>query len=286
MRQATSNRRQSCDEVCARSAACLASAMSAGKIATETCPGCVRWQSSKSSAWRRCIDECSMRPRHARVRAEQHTFSGAVLERLIDQDRDHRIRCAGEADRDIVEYAEPRELDDVSRQCFVSMRQCLGNEPPGYPCSGAGMATTARAVSAPADARWSLMRVMLMDQLPRDSVNSESCAMTMPSVKWWQDRGFRVRRRGNIRPGIFRCFWRVQPIAKNFRRCTNSPRNLRIRYATPPKQGRAGQPFPYPQKERAVKKSLKQILSQTALSLSLLSDALSAPNLNRTLPSG
>jgi hypothetical protein len=42
-----------------------------------------------------------------------------------------------------------------------------------------------------------------------------------------------------------------------------------------------GQPFPYPRKERAVKKSLKQILSQTGVVAFLCSVMLlSAPNLN------
>jgi hypothetical protein len=68
-------------------------------------------------------------------------------------------------------------------------------------------------------------------------------------------------------------------IAENFQKCTNGLRNLRIRYAAPTKQ--AGQPFPYPRKERAVKKSLKQILSQTGAVAFLCSVMLlSAPNLN------
>src|SRR5262245_9946415 len=54
--------------------------------------------------------------------------------------------------------------------------------------------------------------------------------------------------------------------------------NLHIRQ---PNRGKAGQPFPYPRKERAVKKSLKQILSQVGVVAFLCSVmVLSAPNLN------
>jgi hypothetical protein len=50
---------------------------------------------------------------------------------------------------------------------------------------------------------------------------------------------------------------------------------------TLPVQESGGQPFPYPRKEGAVKKSLKQIMSQTGLVVFLCSlMLLSAPNLN------
>ena len=50
---------------------------------------------------------------------------------------------------------------------------------------------------------------------------------------------------------------------------------------TLPVQESGGQPFPYPRKEGAVKKSLKQILSQTGVVVFLCSlMLLSAPNLN------
>ena len=71
-------------------------------------------------------------------------------------------------------------------------------------------------------------------------MNSESCAITMPSVKWWQDRGFRVRSRGNIPPCIFSLFFGgSNPLRRISKGARIAPGNLRIRYATPPKQGRA-----------------------------------------------